>query len=577
MISLLRLAACCLLGLSGGALAAQTPAPATVGDPQDPGALARQVQDAYANGARSIIVRPGTYVMPAAGHSAITLQGWHDATLSASHVTLILTDLAWMHDGVDVTHCTHVTVQGLTLSQNNVTAYQGRVLAVGKDADGKPYADWRPDAGYPVPPDTDKKGFLGGDVDVVDAQTRLLKVGDGDHYGVRYEPRGDGVFRAHMDGHSAPGDWLVGRCGDAPFKVYVHDSRNCTIQDVTMMRNGFAPLREDGGGGNHYLHCVWALGPPPGSATELPLVTNAADGMHMTGSYPGPDIEGCVMTGVFLDDCIAIHGSFSDVTAVSGNVVTVKDNQWNAGDPIQLADSGGDCQNAKVVALSKANGGGWNVTLDAPAGIRFLEAPGTASVSGDPINSKATNPLRNGAGFKITGCRLGGTRSRGLLLKGGDGLVRGNIIRGCGMSAVSIGPEFYWNEAGYVRHVVVEHNQIIGSGACGDPGAGTAVFVHGDGAMGNQNIVIRNNRFVSNFGGEVGIAWAKGVVVKNNIVTRAAALPAHFRPQPVITLANCQGVLLSGNRLPLAPADGPPLVAVKANATDITSDVSDPL
>ena len=68
-----------------------------------------------------------------------------------------------MHDAVDLKNCDGVTLAGLTLSQNKITSYQGRIVAVGKDSDGKDYCDWKPDAGYPVPPGQDK-GFLGGAV-----------------------------------------------------------------------------------------------------------------------------------------------------------------------------------------------------------------------------------------------------------------------------------------------------------------------------------------------------------------------------------------------------------------------------
>ena len=258
----------------------------TVGDPHAPSALAQAVQDAYTGGARHITIRPGTYFLPNVGHTAFALDRWKDATLRAYGVTLIITDVTFGHSVFSLNGCQNVTLEGPTLSQSQVTSYQGRVVAVGKDAAGKPFCDWRPDAGYPVPPATEKSGFLGGDVNVVDARTRLLKVGVGDNYGVPYQAMGDGTFRAQMGGRFGVGDWLVGRYGNAPFKVYLGDCRDCTIKDVTLMRNGFAPLREDNGGGNRYLHCVWALGPRPARAAEDSLVTNAADGMHMVGSHP---------------------------------------------------------------------------------------------------------------------------------------------------------------------------------------------------------------------------------------------------------------------------------------------------
>ena len=244
--------------------AAVQAAPAmTVGDPKDPGALAQAIQAAYTGGARRIAIRPGTYLLPSVGHTAITLDGWKGATLSAYKVTLIITDLAWAHDVFDIVNCNGVTLAGPTLSQTSITSYQGRVVAIGKDAAGKAYCDWRPDAGYPVPP-ASEKGFLGGNVNVVDAHTRLLKIGCGDFYGAPYQVLPDGAFRVQMGGNIAVGDWLVGRYGNAPFKVDIRNSRDCTLRDVTLMRNGFAPLREEGGGGNHYLHCVWALGAAPG-------------------------------------------------------------------------------------------------------------------------------------------------------------------------------------------------------------------------------------------------------------------------------------------------------------------------
>ncbi len=253
-----------LLGMMAGA-APLTPK-ATVGDPANPGALGQAVQDAYKNGARRIVIKPGVYVIPDLGRSALTLDDWQDATLSAYGVTVIITDEKWNHNVVDMHRCANVTVEGPLLSQSTVTSYQGRVIAVGIGADGKATCDWRPDAGYPVPPDTEPKGFLGGDVNIVDAKTRLLKTGNGDFYGLHAEALGDGSFRAHFNQATlnfGVGDWLVGRYGDAPFKVHVADCRNCTIKDVTMMRNGFANVREEGGGGNHYLHCVWALARAP--------------------------------------------------------------------------------------------------------------------------------------------------------------------------------------------------------------------------------------------------------------------------------------------------------------------------
>lgn len=530
----------------------------TIGDPAHPELLGPALQEAYKGGARRIAIKPGIYLLPYIGGSALPLDRWHDTVISAYGVTLIITDLACNHNLFNLSHCTNVTVEGPLLSQTGITSYQGRVIAVGTDAAGKATCDWRPDTGYPIPPDKEPKGFLGGDINIVDAHTRLLKVGNGDFYGAPAEALGNGTFRVHFNGptiHFGVGDWLVGRHGDAPFKVYLDESRDCTIKDVTMMRNGFAPIREDGGGGNHFLHGVWALGPRPQSATEDPLVTNAADGMHMIGSYPGPDIENCLFQGVFLDDCIAIHGGFTAVKAVAGPALTLDGGNGGLviGQTARISNEKGFFGEATVIALKDNGDKTWTATLDKDLGV--------------PVGAKLNNPRRNGAGFKIIGCHLGSTRSRGILIKADDGLIQNNTLEGCGMSAVSLGPEYYWNEANYVRHVVIEGNTIRGNGIAAY--GGSAIFIHGDGAVGNRDIVVRDNRFASNYQGDIDAQWIDGLTVSGNTFVGPAAWPAGISQQSAIRLANSRNVTLKGNVANNAAAYKSPLVNTGNNVSDI--------
>ena len=504
------------------------PAAVTVGDAENPAGLAAAVQGAYNDGARRIIIQPGIYLLPNVGHSAFRLDGWKDATLSAYGVTLILTDLAWNHNLFDLHQCADVRIQGGILSQNQITSYQGRVVAIGAGPDGKATCDWHPDQGYPVPP-ADARKFPGA-ANVIDAHTRLLKIGNGDFYDLPMENLGNGAYRLRFNQptlHFGVGDWLVGRYGDAPFKVFLNDSRNCTIKDVTMMRNGFANVREDGGGGNHILHCVWALGPRPSAATENPLVTNSADGLHSTGANPGPDIENCLFQGVLLDDCIAIHGSFQTIKSVSGPILTVENGNaaLKVGDPARISDQKGFFGESIVTALHDNGDKTATVTLDKDLGI--------------PAGAKLSNPHADGAGYKIIGCHLGNTRSRGILAKADDGLIENNLIMGCGMSAISLGPEYYWGEADYVQNVVVQGNVLRENGRATYGGA--AILVHGDGAMGNKNLVIKENRLFSNYQGDMQIEWGEGITLSRNVITGTPRWPEGMHLQSPISLANCRG------------------------------------
>ena len=66
------------------------------------------------------------------------------------------------------------------------------------------------------------------------------------------------------------------------------------------------------------------------------------------------------------------------------------------------------------------------------------------------------------------------------------------------MSAISIGPEYWWREADYCRHVTVRGNTLRNNVLNGSDAG--AVFIHGDGAMGNGDIAITDNRFDRNYG-----------------------------------------------------------------------------
>ena len=539
-----------------------------IGNPRDAGALGGEVQTAYQHGARMIIINPGIYHLPAIGQATFNLNGWKNATIRAYHVTLIMR-VKNAGNCFELDHCRNVTIEGPVISQTQVTFYQGHVLSTGQDKSGGYYCVWRPDTGYPFPAIGSKtfpRGF-----DVVNGRTRHLRVGSGDIWAATVVKSGPRAFRLTFRipyQEFKVGDYLVARYGNAFQKVRLDNSRHCTIEDVTMMRNGFAPIFENGGGANRIISCRWVLGPKPRGASVAPVVTNQADGFHCVNAYPGPEIENCVMRGVFLDDCIAIHGEFQTVVASAGNSITVKDNRsayLRVGQPIQIANRHGFFADTKVLAIhrfkitSAAQVAQYNSVAAKP---RAGRKPKKLSI-GDalslvtlaqnltvPVGSYVTNPLRCGSGYKILDCRIGDTRSRGMLLKGSDGLVLGNVIRGCGMAGISIGPEAWWREAGYCDHVMVENNKLIRDGKGGTGGYFTAVYVHGDGAIGNAHITIRNNRFVSNYAGDVFMQWAHNCSIVNNAMT-GPEKPAFSgeKPHASIVIKNSRAVLIRGNHI----------------------------
>ncbi len=527
-----------LVAAIGTSVTAAVPYIVHVGDPHHPGALSVAVQKAYAAGAHEIVINPGVYHLPATGHPTFHLKHWQNICISAKQVELIM---RVAHAGVcfDLDHCRNVILDGPTISQTRVTFYQGRIIQI-TPASGGYNLDWKPDAGYPEPKISDKHFPTG--FDVVNGRTRHLRVGSPDIGTAIHSAEAHGVFRLFFRMKRPKfkvGDWLVARWGNPRNKILLDHSHNCTIQHVTLMRNGFAPIFEAGGGGNHLLYCHWVLGPKPAGATESPVVTNQADGFHSVGANPGTDIEHCVFKGVFLDDCIAIHGEFQTVLRATGNTIRVKDNRnsgLTAGQPIQISNKEGFFATGLVLAVQKNSDQTSTVILNHNLSV--------------PVGSYVTNPDRCGQGYRVIDCLLGDTRSRGMLLKGSNGLVIGNTVRGCGMAGISIGPEFWWHEAGYCHNVIVEDNHLIRDGKGGHGGYFSAVYVHGDGAVGNSDIVIRHNTFVSNFAGDIFMQWTGSGQVADNTFTGPPLLSATGDRRPAaIAVRNCGPIQLGHNTI----------------------------
>src|SRR5208337_5004236 len=142
-----------------------------VGNPAKGADLPAAILKAYANGAREIAIAPGTYRTPPTGKCAISLERWTNVAIHAKGVTLVFEDLK--QRPIRLNRCENVTLEGATLLFAEPSFTQGRIKALGKDAQGK-YLDWQIDAGYPIF-DPVKSCF-----DVVDQHTRLLKPGTGD-------------------------------------------------------------------------------------------------------------------------------------------------------------------------------------------------------------------------------------------------------------------------------------------------------------------------------------------------------------------------------------------------------------
>lgn len=512
-----------------------------VGDPQHPADLPGAIHEAHERGANDITVAPGTYDVPSQNHGdTIVMDRWSDTTIHADGVALIFEELD--HRPLSFRHCSNVIWDGGTLRFVHPSYTQGRIKAIGQEDKGS-YCEWEIDAGYPTNIDPVKLWF-----NTVDQSTRVLKVGAGDWTPRHADITGPGRFRLHYGVNDKPGfavnDWLVNRAPGGSSIAHMDGCANCTLQNVTLQNGGFATIFETGGaGGNHYLKCKIQPGPRPPGATEDQLVGCGADGVHSTGTGTGPDLEDCVFSGVFLDDCIAVHGSFQRVVESEGNTIVLArgGTRLVPGDPLRIADTHGFFAQAKCMAIQELPENRVRVTLDQDLNVPIDHSQDKQ----EKLGTKANNPDRCGRGYRILRCRLGDTRSRGILVKADDGLIDHCTIEGCGMSGVSVGPEFWWNEANYAWNVTISNNTFRNCSK--NNGDQASVWIHGDGAIGNRNITIADNQFQDCYGRYVlRVEAADGVDIRSNHFAGSFAARLE-QPGNVVWLNDAKNAKLLGN------------------------------
>ncbi len=108
---------------------------------------------------------------------------------------------------------------------------------------------------------------------------------------------------------------------------------------------------------------------------------------------------------------------------------------------------------------------------------------------------------------------------RAFLLKARDVVVRGNSIGRCTLSAIKLGAELSWNEAGPVEHVRIEDNDICGAGT--DNGyRATGIMVTTESPETpphvNRNILIRGNHIEGRHSTAILLHDAENVEISGN-------------------------------------------------------------
>lgn len=581
--------------LAGSGVAADLPGTTVVGDPKQPGALQAAILAAYGAGSRHLTVAPGVYVIP----DALVFSGLADVEISAYNVELAVDSAD--SGAIRFENCRKVTFKGAVLRYTKPHTGQAKILAIGESPEGD-YCDLQLEPGYPADCTFKASG-------VVDGKTLRPKA-DGGTARILQPADATGKTRLYWNGvpgwkklkdqtaWAVPGDYLVSR-GPGGMMFYAKGAERCTFQDLTIYWGGnFGFYESHGCSANRYLHNTITYGPVPPGGTMRPLVSQSADGLHAVGSVIGPELENCLFEGQ-MDDGVNIHGSFYQVAQAQGNVLTLGfpayhldgPREYQPGDRIGIYDlKSKRVVERKIVSVQASRFTTTRVSQHdrfrncfPRHPLCYAELTLDATVEA-PFDSVAWFPGRCGSGYKITGCTVRNSWSRGFLLKADNGLVANNLIEGCLAAGIVISTEMNWGEAGYSRTVTITGNTLRNCAnlcidAYGPQVGALVVTATGMEGMGHRTISICNNTFENINLTNLVVCWAQDVVITGNRflnplqrpnLTGDVGKPFGIDPQAVVWIGECDGVTLRANQLVNLGTPGKTPLTVAPTATRVT-------
>jgi hypothetical protein len=468
------------------------------------------VDAALAQGDKTITVPPGRYRVTPRNRECLALQNLTDVSVVCDGVEMICTETT---RALSIRNCAGVTVRGLSIDYDPLPFTQGRIVALSADksvheielSDGYPAATAATTFKYEIfRPDT--RTYRCGEYGIAALEKpdpKHLRITRRSSKATDPEQVGDIIA---IGADAAPG-------GSMPHAVEVAHSRGVRLEDISVYASNCFGFLEDTCDGTTYRRCMIdrrapEADPVPRAAPRIRSLN--ADAFHSMYAVKGPAYIECAAR--FMgDDCINICGDYHLVAASAGRVLRVLSKQREGiniatGDGVELLSYNGQrLPDAKVVSLEPdtevtnaerefiASQGMEGAIKDTLAHARTFRITLDREIS-LPLGSVLCSTSHTGNGFLVRGCNFGFNRSRGILVKGSDGVIEGNTLEGNVMAAIMVAPEWWWLEAGSSNHVQILDNTIRD---CGD--VAIAVYAFG-GAPGvapagaHNHITISGNR-----------------------------------------------------------------------------------
>ena len=442
--------------------------------------LPELIQRQLDQGASRVVIPPGIYrVAPERGHH-LRLAGLEGVEIVAEGVEMICTETT---RAVTIEDCRDLIIRGLSIDYDPLPFSQGRIVSISDDTLTHEIELFE---GYPTSETVQPNKY-----EIYDPDTRRLRFGS--YFGLSVVAEGPRRVRMsigsqYADAPDRPervGDWVVmtSRHVTGPFiphTIQADGCENLLLEDVTVYAFGFG-FFETNCSSSVYRRCKVdrrALEDEIAPRQHARLRSLNIDGFHSKHARVGPRYLQCEAR-YMADDGIAINGHYHLVTQSTGDTLRVLAKRTDAftlheGETVEMLDyDGRRLDNATVLAIRRTHDvtaeedafiqqqpmdrrmaahddgmltQGYEVTLDRPVDLEM----------GSVIGSRD----RVGSGFEIIGCVMEYNRSRGVIVKASDGVIRGNRFAGNWGEAILVSPNFWWLESGSSENLKIEDNTI---------------------------------------------------------------------------------------------------------------------
>jgi len=503
-------------------------------DPGVPFDLQGYINQKINAGETNIVVPPGRYRVSANNKTAhLYFNDLENITVVADSVEMICTETV---QAIQINNCTNFKLKGLSVDYDPLPFTQAWIVAMSSDKNTLT-ADFID--GYSTTVE-------GSKLEIYDYDSGELSTTT--YYGITYlidtEKRRIIItkpsnYRAD-NSHEEIGDIVVLDSKFGRKRPHIIRPDECTglvLEDVTLFSGPTFGFLETNCSGSRYINCKIDRRP---LATEIVerdvrrMRSINADGFHSKHASVGSKYIGC-MARYNGDDGIAINGHYHIIASTNGNKLSVVPKGGNSlnlsvGDTVELVSYTGErVEDASITAISTGPAlsssvkvflqnqtfhGSSDNTYKAD-NVYYVTLNRTVDL---PMGSLIASANRIGNGFEVRNCIMGPNRSRGIIIKASNGVIRGNKLVSNWGQAIKLAPEYSWLEAGSGSNIEISDNVIT---ECHD----AAIAVYAEGGNGetapagaHKNIVISGNMISGSTNPAIAVTSTKGLKLTNNTI-----------------------------------------------------------